>query len=541
MRRTAVLALALATVGASPRARAQDTHDALTADAIFKQGEFRGAPIPEPQWLPGGDAYVDLKLTPAGVAIARVDAATGASTVLADPSSLVDERGRPIAVEAVTLSKDGGKALLFHDSQRVWRYHTRGRFHVLDLKTHRITPVSRNPGMQMFATFSPDGRMVAFVRANNLFVTDLATGTERALTKDGSDVIINGTSDWVYEEELDIRNAFRWSPDSRRIAFWRLDQSPVPKYPLVDQTTPSPKIFWYRYPMAGQPNSKVSVGIVDVATGATRFVQPLAGSEYVAALDWAGADSVTIQEMPRRQDRIELRMVSASTGKGRVVLTERADSAWVDIDEASPRWLNGGREFLWASERGGWRQYWLYERNGRVVRRVTADSVDATALAGVDDARGMLYAIEAAPTPMERRLVRYDLKRAGERVVVSRERGTVRADIAPGAKWMVEMHTTVATPAVASLVALPAGEPRHVLESNAPLRAKMERLTRAPEFFHIPMPDGVRLNAYRILPKDFESTRRYPVIIYVYGGPESQTVTDDWGGSRYLWHQMMAQ
>ena len=533
--RTLPIAFATLLAAALPAAAQRGTE--LTVDAIT-HGAFAGARMPDPQWLADGSAFFDLRpAADGGSDIVRVNAATGATTVVAPAQSLVSN-GTPLRVESIVISRDGSKILLFHNSVRVWRQNTRGVYDVLDVASGRITPLSTTAGLQMFAKFSPDGRRAAFVRANNLFVTDLATHEERALTNDGSDVIINGTSDWVYEEELAIRDAFRWSPDSKRIAFWRFDQSPVPIFPMIDELSLAAKMIPERYPRPGDRNSKVTIGVVDAATRATTWLHTGDG-EYIAAVAWVGPDSLTIQRMPRTQNRVDLLMLSAASGDGRTILTER-DSSWVDIDEQTPRWVANESMFLWPSERSGWRQYYLYKRDGSLVGRVTRDGVDVSSLAGVDEKRGYLYALAAGPTPMQRQLFRYPLK-GGAEMRVTAEAGSHRVSIAPDGGSMIDIHSTAQLPGAATLVPLRPGGARHVLEANAELRDVLKGLTRAPEFFEVPMPDGTKLNAFRIVPPAFDSTRKYPVLMYVYGGPTSQTVLDDYGGDRYLWHEMLAK
>jgi dipeptidyl-peptidase-4 len=533
--RTLPIVLATLLAAVPPVSAQRDAE--LTVDAIT-HGAFAGARMPEPQWLADGSAYFDLRpAADGGSEIVRVNASTGATTVVAPAHALVSN-GTRLEVESISISHDGAKILLFHNSVRVWRQNTRGVYDVLDVATGRVTPLSSAAGLQMFAKFSPDGRRAAFVRANNLFVTDLTTHEEHALTNDGSDVIINGTSDWVYEEELSIRDAFRWSPDSKRIAFWRFDQSPIPIFPMLDELSFVAKVIPERYPRPGDRNSKVTVGVVNADTRATTWLHTGEG-EYIASLAWAGPDSVAIQRMPRTQNQIDLLMLSAASGDGRTVLTER-NSAWVDVDEQTPRWLSNGAMFLWPSERSGWRQYYLYKRDGTLVGGVTRDGVDVSSLAGVDEKRGYVYAIAAAPTPMQRQLFRYPLK-GGSEMRVTTEPGSHRVSISPDGTVMVDIHSTAQLPGAASLVSLAPGGARHVLEANAELRKTLEGLTRAPEFFQLPMPDGTKLNAFRILPPAFDSTRKYPVLMYVYGGPGSQTVLDDYGGDRYLWHQLLAQ
>ena len=441
MQKTLVLSAILFAV--STPAAAQHGSE-LTVDAIT-HGAFTGARMPDPQWLADGSAYLDLR--PVGASggpseIVRVNAVTGATTIVASAQAL-SSNGTPLMVESIVSSRDGTKVMLFHNSVRVWRQNTRGVYDVLDVASGKVTPLSTAPGLQMFAKFSPNGRRVAFGRANNLFVTDLATREERALTNDGSDMIINGTSDWVYEEELAIRDAFRWSPDSKRIAFWRFDQSPIPVFPMLEELSEQAKMIPLRYPRPGAPNSKVTVGVVDADTRSTTWLHTGEG-EYVAAMAWAGPDSVAVQRMPRTQNRIDLLMLSAASGDGRTVLTER-DSAWVDIDEETPRWIANGTMFLWASERSGWRQYYLYKRDGTLVGRVTRDGVDVTSLAGVDEKRGFVYAMAAAPTPMQRQLFRYALK-GGAEMRVTTEPGTHHVHISPDGGAMVDVASSAQFP-----------------------------------------------------------------------------------------------
>jgi dipeptidyl-peptidase-4 len=540
--------LALVTTLAPAALAAQDDPARLTIERIFTRGEFLTAPLPEPRWLSSGTAYLDLRPTAGGGSdVVRVDLPGGRESVVAAAAALVDEAGRRLEVEDLALSPDQTKALLFHSSVRVWRQNTRGVYHVLDLATRRLAPISRAAGLQMFAKFSPDGRQVAFVRANDLWVADWAAGTERRLTTDGSADIINGTTDWVYEEELGLRDAFRWSPDGRRIAYWRFDQSRVSPFPLVDELQLYPEVATLRYPKAGEPNSAVRVGVLDLAGGATRWVDVGADTGiYIPRMEWLGSDSLVIQRLPRRQNRVDVLVASATTGAvARTLLTDR-DSAYVDVED-HPWWIRGGRQFLWSSDRSGWRQIYLYDRSGRVLRQVTADGADVLGVAGIDERRGHVYVTVAAPDPTQRQVWRYPLdgKAAaspGDGTRVTAERGTHELDLGPNARFAIDVHSTASTPPVARLYSVPAMRVERSLADNAVLASRVRALaTRPPEFFKVPMPDGTLLDAFRIVPPGFDSTRRHPVLMHVYGGPASPTVLDQWRGNRYLWHQMMAQ
>src|SRR5256714_13915854 len=281
----------------------------LTVHTIWGTREF-ASDLVAPTWTKDGAAYTAIEPDNAGnTDLYRVDAVTGKKELIDRGADLVPPGApRPVAIEEYRFSSDGARVLIFTNSARVWRQNTKGTYYVWDLPAKRLIPVSAQPGYQMFAKFSPDGRMVAFVRANNIYVTDLTTGTETALTADGSDNVINGTSDWVYEEELDLRDAFRWSPDGRRIAFWRLDQTAIRPFYLLNADSLYPELVPVRYPQAGMPNSEVKIGIVDLASRQTTWVD-LGGDKdiYVAAMDFAGSSNeIWLTRLNRHQNPLGL-------------------------------------------------------------------------------------------------------------------------------------------------------------------------------------------------------------------------------------------
>jgi dipeptidyl-peptidase-4 len=519
----------------APVAAAQTTTE-LTVDRIFNTAEFRAEPSPTLHWLGNEANYVDVRKG----SFYTVDIGSGRSTLLVDAAAFVGEDGKRLNIEDVTWSEDQTRALIFHSSERVWRSNTRGRFHVFDVASRKLIPVTQVDTLIMFAKLSPDGRQAAFVRNNNIYVTDLATGQERALTRDGSPEIINGTTDWVYEEEFGLRDAFRWSPDGRRIAFWRFDQTAVKPFSLIDETTRYPSFTTFKYPKAGERNADIRIGVIDVASGSTRWIAIGGDADsYVPRMDWLGNDSVVFQRLPRKQNRVDLVAVSVTTGGSRGILTD-SDSAYVDVQE--PVWLNGDRQFLWISDRTGWRQVFLYDRSGRLVRQVTSDGSDVTDIAGVDETRGEIYVQQAAPTPTQRQIFRYPLRGGAGRQVTS-ARGWHSMNLAPNSRYAVMSHSDINTPSVARLVEIPAMRTVRTLVTNDTLRARVARLGLSQAtFLRIPSADGATmLDAYRIVPPQFDSTKKYPVLMYVYGGPAAPTVGDAWGSSRFLWHQMLAQ
>jgi dipeptidyl-peptidase-4 len=550
-----------------PAQAAGDT--SITVDAIFRRGEFRSAPLPSVTWLKDGRSYLDLAPDAAGGAdIVRVDVVTGQSRVIADAKSIVDETGKPIEIEDISLSNDESKALLFHNSVPVWRANTRGVFHVLDFTTGKVIAIGhttdRNPastdttkqpalgkkndpsflaaplrtGLQMFAKFSPDGKQVAFVSDNDLYVTTLATGVTKRLTTDGSADIINGTTDWAYEEELDLRDAFRWSPDSKRLAYWRFDQSAVPAFPMVNELTLYPTVSVLRYPKAGQGNSRVKVGVMDVATARTTWMQTGADTGiYIPRMEWAGNDSVTIERLPRKQNRMEMLMASASTGRVRPIFSD-SDSAYVDVQDIT--WINNGKQLLWLSDKSGWRQIYLYDRSGRQLRQVTQDGMDVISIVETDEPRGEVYFVAAAPNATQRQVLAASLSKLAIRKV-TQEPGSHTLTIGPGARYAVDYFSTANAPTTATLYELPAFTKRRVIADNSALASKLKATGVRTEFFQLPMPDGTKLDAMRVVAADFDSTVKHPVLMYVYGGPAAPTVNDSWGGTRELWHMLLAQ
>ena len=345
----------------------------LTLNRIFDSKDFAPERLGPVRWLEGQAAYVKLEpdsTVPGGRALVRYDAATGRRDVWVAANRLIPPGdSMPIAVEDYSISPDKRRMLVFTSSQKVWRENTRGDFYSLDLSTWKLEKLGGSeakPSTLMFAKFSPDGRRVAYVRENNLYVENLDDGSITQLTHDGSRTIINGTFDWVYEEELNLRDGFRWSPDGRRIAFWQLDASGVRDFLLMDDTD---SLYSFtipvQYPKAGTTNSAARVGVVS-ADGGTPVWLAVPGdprNNYIARLEWAASpDEVVLEHLNRAQNTLEVMLGDARSGQVRTVLTER-DSAWVDVVD-DLRWIDGGKRFTWISERDGWRHLYVVSRDG---------------------------------------------------------------------------------------------------------------------------------------------------------------------------------
>jgi dipeptidyl-peptidase-4 len=543
-------ALVLLTVTAIPHSIAAQGETGgegeFSLERIHGSGDFTSASF-SGTWMRDG-AWATLDRNDAGATeLVRVDAETGGREPLIRTEELVPEGAEAsIEIERFAFSGDERAVLLFTDSEQVWRARTRGTYYVFDLDRRSLTPISRTTGGQMFAKLSPDAGFVAFVRDHDLYVTDLSTGAERRLTTDGSETIINGTTDWVYEEELGLRDAFRWSPDGRRIAYWQLDQSTIRPFFLIDEMQLYPELNPVLYPKAGTPNSRVRVGSLDLETGETTWFDTGDDPDiYIARMEWAAsADEVVIQRLNRHQNRLELLVGDARTGRTKVILVE-TDDAWVDVRD-DMTWLDGGRRFLWTSERDGWRHIYLYERDGSLVRPLTRGEWEVTGLDGVDVERDRVFFTAAYGSPLTRSLLSVDLgARTPEvRSVLSAERGSYGASFSPDFEYLIYNHSTIERPPVWTLARMRGREPRTVrtLIDNAELVARLEAADLGtPEFTRVQAADGTPLNAFILKPPDFDPTREYGLLMYVYGGPGSQTAIDRWGGSRYVWHQYMAK
>ena len=523
------------------------------AHALDSLREDRPKSPDESQWMDGGDRYTVLEPSAAdkdSVDLVAFDTETGKRTVLAPAKEFVPRGAeKAIKVEGYSWSEDQRKLLIFTNSQRVWRKNTRGDYWVLTLGDGKLQKLGGNAPAStlMFAKFSPDGRSVAYVRENNLYVEDLATGKVRPLTTDGttrgSGEIINGTSDWVNEEELSLRDCFRWSPDSRSIAYWQFNESGVEDYTLIDDTEARyPKISVYKYPQVGTTNSAVRVGVVASSGGQTQWIKlpEDARQHYIPRMDWMGAkDELAVEYLNRLQNDDQLYVANARTGAARMLFEDK-DEAYVDIlgsISAMPhlRWLpgsHGEKNLLWLSERDGWLHAYRVSCADGALHLLTHFDGDIVTLVGPDESGGRLYFTASPQDPIRAYLYRCRLDGSGdvERVTAPDVSGTSSYEASPNGRWAIRKWSSMAEPPVYSLVRLDGDKALRVLEDNAALRQKMEPLLTPPaEFEETSVGGGIKLSTLVIKPPHFDATKKYPVITYVYGEPCCTTVKDEWG------------
>jgi len=536
----------------------------LTVDSVFT---YRTRPLGPVRWQTDGSGYLALEPSPTkknAVDIVRYDALSGERTVKVAAEKLVPPRSNEaLSIEDFSLSSDEQKVLIFTNTARVWRSNTRGDYWVLDTKAGSLQKLGgkdATPSSLMFAKFSPDATRVGYVRANNIFVETLGADPKvTQITKDGNTYIINGTFDWVYEEEMFCRDGFRWSPDSKQIAYWQLNSEGVKEMKLINNTAALyPTITSFPYPKAGETNSAARVGVIAADGGTTRWFD-IAGdprNNYLPRMEWAAnSDEVVIQQLNRLQNTNIVMLGDVRTGKARPVLTEKDDTwvdvAWGDIDwdkaglgRGDVEWIDDGKRFLWASERDGWRHIYSVSRDGGDVKLITAGNYDVISVEQVNTRNGFLYFNASPDNATQRYLYRARLDGSGkaERLTPQTNPGNNGYDISPRGDVAIHFYSTFNHVPVTDVVQLPNHAVLRTLIDNHAVQDRLAKLKpSATEFFKVDIGDGVQLDGWMIKPPAFDSQKRYPVLFYVYGEPWGQTVLDSWGGVNRLWHQMLAQ
>ncbi len=564
-----VAAMAVATLAApisarqDARARAVDQQ----IDRIFSANEFALPRFGPARWLADGTAYttVERAAEPAkGWDIVRYEAATGARRILIAGSRLVPAGStNAVSIDDYAWSDDGTKLLVFTNTQRVWRQNTRGDYWVLDLSSpaearDAVVPERRreSSGLKqlgagapasslMFAKFSPDGTRVGYVRGNNIYLERIDDGRVTQLTRDGSETTINGTSDWVYEEELGVRDGFRWSPDGRSIAYWQFDSTGVGIFSLINNTDSLyPAITRIPYPKAGTTNSAVRIGVVSADGGDTTWVKTEGDprDSYLARLNWIDASTVSIQQLNRLQNRNDFLTSDIRNGEVKRVFRDES-TTWVEVVDEVP-WIDGGRSFLWMSERDGWQHVYRVPREGGDGQLLTKFDGDVTEMAGFDEKGGWLYFVASPHNAGQRYLYRSRLDGSGtpERITPALQPGTHRYDIAPGGRMAFHTYSRFDSPPVTDVIDLPGHKSLRALTDPAAVVTKLAPVLRPPvEFFTLDIGGGITLDGWMLKPSTFDPSKRYPVISHVYGEPAGQTVTDAWGGGRMLFHRALAE
>lgn len=505
------------------------------------------------QWEKTGHLFTKLNRTENGFTIAEYDPANPFSekTLVSSADLVPADSSSSLRVESYTWYPEHQKLLLFTNSQRVWRAHTRGDFWIYDVNTKKLQQLGKRlpESSLQFAKISPDGTRAAYVSKHNIYVEDLQSGNIKQLTTDGTEKIINGTFDWAYEEELFCRDGFRWSPDSKTIAYWQVNATNIRDYLMLNTTD---SVYSYvipvQYPKVGYDPSSARIGVADIATAHTRWMD-IPGDpvqHYIPRMDWAGnSREIMVQQLNRKQDTSRLFLVNANTGQAKNIYTE-GDKAWIDLnyfwqyDRPGWDWINDGKQFLWTTEKDGWKHVYRLNRDGSHETLLTIGSYDVMDIAGIDRKNGILYFYASPDNATQQYLYSLSIKGKGKLIRLSpaNESGTHRYQVSADGLYALHDFSNHTTPPTSELVSL--HQYAVLKKENSGYDPEMIKsmLHNPQTFFTVTTEDNVTMDGWMIKPADFDSTKKYPVLFYVYGEPASCTVKDVF--SPNPWYQQLA-
>lgn len=516
----------------------------LTVARIYSQPSLSGQLARGLRWSPDGKflTYFERKGSgkDARLELWSLDSTSGErklfissekllSIVSAGPAKAVQATGLGrIAASEYQWAADGSALLFQTEESLTW----------FDLKTQSARQLVTGKAALADPKISPDARYVSFVREHNLWIVGVASGKERAITQGGTEEVRKGELDWVYPEELEIKSAYWWAPDSSAVAYLEMNESKVTQYPLVDFSSYIGDADFERYPVAGGANPVVHVYVAQLQGGEAREMDTGANDDiYLPRVDWLrDSRHVAIQRLNRPQTELELLIADAATGKSRVALVEK-DAYWINVSD-DYYFLKDGKRLVWPSERSGYRHLYLYDLEGRQIAQLTKGEWEVTALQGVDETRGTVYFTATEKSPLERHLYRVGLDGTGFSRI-TRENGTHNVSLNSTGEKFIDTYSNAMTPPRQDLYGTDGGRVTSIAENKVAELADYH-LSRV-EFLSVPSHDHILFNAMMIKPPNFDPQKKYPVLVYTYGGPHVQVVVDGWGGNGFLWHEMMAQ
>lgn len=491
----------------------------ITLEDIYKKGTFRGESIP-------------------GFAGESIDSFVTASDVK-------DEAGKTLPLSDYSLSDDKKRILFFTGRENIYRRSTKAFVYLHDVIAKKTKKLDAEKIMH--ATFSPDGRRIAYVKNNNLFLYDIATNSARAITTDGKwNHIINGNCDWVYEEEFEFTRAYEWSPGGNYIAYYRFDETNVKEYQFTQYDNTYNKQYTYKYPKAGEENSKVEIHIYDIANNKDVKAQYEQGDIYIPRIKWTRDDnSLVVYWMNRHQDNLKLLLTKAQTGASSVLYEEK-NKYFVEIND-DWWYLKDGKHFLFTSEMNGYRHLYLYSLDGKTKTQLTKGNYEITDVSGVDEVNKRIYYVMAYPHPMDRNLFVTDF--SGKKTwQLTEGEAWHRVELNDAFTQFYDYRSDLNTPQVVTLNDIVVDKKKNIVAKavktvgeNAKLKAKLAdyNLSKA-EFIRVPNSKGDTLNGWMLKPADFDASKKYPVLFCNYGGPGSQQVANRFGAVS-MWHQLLAQ
>ncbi len=496
--------------------------------------------VPSTKWTADGSSYYAVEKKE----IVKIELPSQEKTVFISRKQLITKVGDTLVPRSFQLSADGKLALIYTNAQRVWRFPTRGDYWLLNLATGDLKQMGKGrPAASLqFAKFSPDNKKIAFVSERNIYTEDLATGIIKKLTSDnGTKKLINGTFDWVYEEEFSCRDGFRWGPDSKSIAYWQIDANKIRDYFMLNTTdSVYSKVIPVEYPKVGEPPSPTRIGVVNISTGQTKWMRVPGEPDqnYLIRMEWSAPGEIILQQVNRKQNESKLMLCNTTTGDAKIIYTE-TDKAWVSTinewrsDVRGWDWIAKGNEFIWTSEKDGWRHLYRISKDGKKETLITKGNYDVIDLLNIDEKNGLVY-FYASPFNATQRFLyfaRLDGGFPAERKSPPGEEGTHSYEISPNGKFARHSFSNYYTPTLTEWVTLPDHKPFKESDDITKKIKKENREKSNVSFFQVKTEDGVIMDGWRVLPKNFDSTKKYPVVFFVYGEPAGTTVNDSYGSA----------
>lgn len=500
------------------------------------------------QWTPDGNAYYSF--TKKGVEIVDL-LHPGKDQTLLNSSELIPAGGsEALQVQSFQVSPDDKSLLLFANTKKVWRDNTRGDYWIFDKNTKKLTQLGKGlpASSLMFAKYSPDGKKVAYVSKHNIYVEDLASNQQTKVTTDGTDGMINGTFDWVYEEEFGTQDGFRWSPDGSKIAYWKLDARGTKNFLMINNTD---SLYSFtvpvEYPKVGENPSGCSIWFYDLASQSSKKAD-IAGDEkqnYIPRMEWVlDSKSIILQQLNRKQNQSKIIVADANSGSSKAIHTE-TDAAWIDIktrwNDNDPKgwdWIDNGKEFLWLSEKDGWRHIYKIDMNGKETL-ITKDAYDVIKPEFFDVKNNQIYFLASPNNATQKYLYKVSMKGGkAQKVTPESYTGSNTYTISPNGKIAMFTNNNIDAFSADAVISLP----EHKELVAAKRSAKADPAKSKAEFFQITTQDGITLDGWVVKPKNFNPNKKYPIVFYVYGEPALQTVTDDfYTGWNWLYAGDMAE
>ena len=519
----------------SELSNAQSQTKEITLDDIYASGKLHQKRVYGMRSMANGSYYSVLEND--SINVYKYKNGNYVKTIVTASELIPEGKKENIKLGNYTFSKDENKILFPTKTEYIYRHSSKSEFYIWNIKNKTLQQLSEN-GKQRLASFSPDGSKVGFIRNNNLFIKNLTSNTETQITKDGLyNNIINGTTDWVYEEEFGFTRAFFWSPNGEKIAFYKFDESNVKEFCFSKYGDLYPEEYKYKYPKAGEDNSIVNIFTYNITNEKT--VKMDIGEEtdqYIPRIKWTKNNEIlSIQRMNRLQNKLEILFADPKNGESKVIYTE-TNKYYIGITDHLT-FLDDNEHFLFTSEKDGYYHIYLYKMNGELVKQLTKGNWVITDLIGFDEKKQIVYYTSAESSPLNRDIYSVDLK--GNKNKLSSRKGTNRARFSSDYKYFINTFSDANTPSVIT-VNKANGKQIRVLEDNSKLLKTIKEYNFSKkEFFTITTSENVELNAWKILPPNFDKEKQYPVLFTIYGGPGSQTVQNSWGSD--LWEQMLAQ